>query len=91
MFSDLDHCYQDPDVAGRPSLASHYTGVEASMQSALSAIAEHQPIDGFLGMCMLRQPVAAAFLEKPLPEVNSHYAFFPRVSVFQLEKDITCL
>ena len=40
---------QDPDVAGRPSLASSYTGVEDSLQLAAKAITEHQPLDGFLG------------------------------------------
>jgi hypothetical protein len=40
---------QDPDVAGRPSLASSYTGVEASLHLAEQAISEHKPIDGFLG------------------------------------------
>ena len=42
-------CYQDPDVAGRPSLASAYTGVETSLWIATAALAEHEPIDGFLG------------------------------------------
>ncbi len=40
---------QDPDIAGRPSLASSYTGVEASLHLAEQAILEHKPIDGFLG------------------------------------------
>ncbi len=40
---------QDPDVAGRPSLASSYTGVEESLQAAAQAIAENEPIDGLLG------------------------------------------
>ncbi|DBA79095.1 TPA: Ovarian cancer-associated protein 2 [Trebouxia sp. C0004] len=41
--------WQDRDLAGRPSLASSYTGVEASLQLAEQAIFEHKPIDGFLG------------------------------------------
>lgn len=41
--------WQDPDVAGRPSLASTYTGVEASLQLATNALSQHQPIDGVLG------------------------------------------
>lgn len=45
----MGKCYQDPDVAGRPSLASTYTGVEASLKVATDALSEHQPIDGFLG------------------------------------------
>lgn len=47
--SELGKCYQDPDVAGRPSLASTYTGVEASLKVATDALSEHQPIDGLLG------------------------------------------
>lgn len=47
---------QDPDVAGRPSLASLYTGVEDSLQLAAKAIAEHQPLDGFLGTTGSRLP-----------------------------------
>lgn len=41
--------WEDPDVAGRPSLASSYTGVEGSLQAAAEAMAEHEPVDGFLG------------------------------------------
>lgn len=36
-------------MAGRPSLASTYTGVEASLKVATDALSDNKPIDGLLG------------------------------------------